>query len=585
MTIVSIQNITKSYGSRPIIGPVTWTLDADARVGLVGPNGAGKSTLLRMLGGLEQPDSGEIVRRRQLRTSYLAQEVEGDERGVLATVIAHRPDIAALEDELHAIEAQFVDPLIVGDGDRLGALLERQTAVLERLEELGGPRVHNEAVAHLRALGIMDNDWTTPTRLLSGGQRKLVALAGCLLQQPDLLLLDEPDTHLDLAHKAMLEALVREFEGAVVIVSHDRYLLDETVTSIAEIEDRALRVWEGNYSAYAVAKEVALLRQQELYVAQQKEIARLEEAIARFKLWASIVVNERHIRQARVKQRQIDRMDKVDRPVLERKQMSLRLNPTQRGGQKVLELRDVGMAFDDNLVLLGLEHTITTGERVGIVGPNGAGKSVLGKLLIGQLAPTYGEVWRGPSIHIGYYAQGSETLDPNATLVETVRAVKPMYEDQAVAFLGSFLFPYRVVGQKVRSLSGGERSRLQLARLMLMGANCLVLDEPTNHLDIASAEVLEAALATYTGTVIVISHDRYFLDRVVDRTIEIVDGGIETYGGGYSAYLEEKARRAEMKARAEEERRAREEEARQRREREAKRGGNKQRPTQASFGR
>ncbi len=235
------------------------------------------------------------------------------------------------------------------------------------------------------------------------------------------------------------------------------------------MKNRELRVWEGNYSAYAVAKEIGLLRQQELFVSQQKEIARLEEAIARFKLWASITVNERHARQARVKQRQIDRMDKVERPVLQRKQMSLRLNPHQRGGQKVVELRDAGMAFDDNLILLGLDHTITNGERVGIVGPNGAGKSVLGKLLMGQLTPTYGEVWRGPSIDIGYYAQGSETLDPNATLVETIRAVKPMYEDQAVAFLGSFLFPYRVVTQKVRTLSGGERSRLQLARLMLHG--------------------------------------------------------------------------------------------------------------------
>jgi ATP-binding cassette subfamily F protein 3 len=224
--------------------------------------------------------------------------------------------------------------------------------------------------------------------------------------------------------------------------------------------------------------------------------------------------------------------------------MSLRLRPIQRGGQRAIELRDVGMAFGDNLVLLGIEHLIMRGERVGIIGPNGTGKTVLGRLITGSLEPTYGEVWRGPSIDIGYYAQGSETLDPDATLVEMIRAMRPMYEDQAVAFLGSFLFPYRVVTQKVRTLSGGERSRLQLARLMLQGANCLVLDEPTNHLDIASAEVLERALAEYDGTVIVISHDRYFLDRVVDRIVEVVDGGIRLYNGGYSAYLEHKARPA-----------------------------------------
>jgi ATP-binding cassette, subfamily F, member 3 len=538
MSIASLQAIAKAYGGRPIIEPLNWTIDASARIGLVGSNGAGKSTLLRMIAGLEQPDSGAIVRRRGLRSAYLPQEVAGDEHGALDTVLAMRPDIAALEAELATIEAALGAPATIADAGRMAALLDQQAALLERWETLGGPRNRNQAIGHLRALGIDQSDWHTPTRLLSGGQRKLVALAGCLLQAPDLLLLDEPDTHLDLAHKTQLEALIRSFGGAIVLISHDRYLLDETVTTIAELEDRRLTAWEGNYSAYVVAKQIALLRQQELFVAQQKEIARLEAAIARFKLWASIVVNERHIKQARNKQRQIDQMDKIERPVLERRNMELAFHPSQRGGQKALELRDVGMAFDDEPILLGLTHTFWRGQRIGIIGPNGTGKSVLGRLLVGALDPTYGEVWRGPSITLGYYAQGHETLDPDATLVETIRAVKPMYEEQAVAFLGSFLFPYRMAQQPVRSLSGGERSRLQLARLMLGGANCLVLDEPTNHLDIASAEVLEAALARYSGTVIVISHDRYFLDRVVDHTIEIVDGGMTIYSGGYSAYLE-----------------------------------------------
>jgi ATP-binding cassette, subfamily F, member 3 len=543
MSIVSIQEISKSFGGRRIFGPITWSIHAEARIGLVGANGAGKSTLLRMIAGLEQLDEGLIVRRKGLKTAYLRQEVGGDERSVLGSVLANRPDIAQLEARLEEIERRLADPEVVCDADRLATLLDEQARALERWQESGGPQVHNRAVGFLRTLGIADEDFQAPTSILSGGQRKLVALAGCLLQEPDLLLLDEPDTHLDLAHKALLETLIRDFAGAVIIISHDRYLLDETITSIAELEGGQLNAWEGNYSAFAVAKEIALLRQQELYVAQQKEIARLEEAITRFKLWASIVVNERHARQARVKQRQIDRMDKVDRPVLERKQMSLRFRPAQRGGQKAVELRDVGLAFGDNLILLGLDHTITRGERVGIVGPNGAGKTVLGRLLIGALEPTYGEVWRGPSVDIGYYAQGSETLDPDATLVEVIRNTKPMYEDQAVAFLGTFLFPYRMVDQRVRDLSGGERSRLQLARLMLQAPNCLLLDEPTNHLDIASAEVLESALAEYSGTVIVISHDRYFLDRVVDRIVEVKDGGITLYAGGYSAYVQEQARR------------------------------------------
>ena len=543
MTIVSLQGITKSFGGRLLLDPLNWSIETTGRVGLVGANGTGKSTLLRMMAGLEQPDGGNIVRRRRLRTAYLPQEVAGDERGVLETVLAARPDVAAVEAELNAVEGQLTLPETMANAERLTEVLDRQTLLLERLEALGAPRIRNEAIGYLRVLNLDDESFDMPTRMLSGGQRKLVALAGCLLQQPDLLLLDEPDTHLDLARKSQLETLIRDFDGAIIIVSHDRYLLDETVTTIVEIEDRQLHVWDGNYSAYAVAKEIALLRQQELFVAQQKEIARLEAAIARFKLWASIVVDERHIKQARNKQRQIDRMDKVERPVLERKRMSLQLQPSQRGGQKALDLRDVSLAFGDNLVLLGLNHTFWRGERVGIVGPNGAGKTVLGRLLTEQLAPTDGEVWRGPSINVGYYAQGHETLDPDATLLQIIRSAKAMYEEQATAFLGGFLFPYRMVNQPVRSLSGGERSRLQLARLMLSGANCLVLDEPTNHLDIASAEVLEGTLSAYSGTLIVISHDRYFLDRVVDRIVEVDDGGLALYEGGYSAYLEQKARR------------------------------------------
>lgn len=536
--IIDVQGIAKSFGARPIFDAITYSIDSQMRAGLIGANGAGKSTLLRIIAGLDHADAGTIVKRKSTRCAYLPQEVAGDDRGVLATVLETRTDVAALETELAGIEAELAAPATAHNAARMSALLDTQAKLIERWEALGGPRLHNAATGFLRTLAIDEADWHRPTRLLSGGQRKLVALAGCLLSEPHVLLLDEPDTHLDVAHKAQLEALIRSFAGAVLMVSHDRYLLDETVRTILELDGGQVRVWDGNYSAYAVAKELALLRQQELYVAQQKEIARLEAAIVRFKLWASIVVDERHIKQARNKQRQIDRMDKVERPVLERKHMALQLQAGQRGGQKVIELRDVGVAFGDDLILLGLNHTFWRGERVGIVGPNGAGKTVLGRLLVGDLQPTYGDVRCGPSIRTGYYAQGHETLDPRATLLETVRAAAPMYEEQAVGFLGKFLFPYRMAQQPVGALSGGERSRLQLALLTLGGANCLVLDEPTNHLDIASAEVLEQTLATYSGTVIVISHDRYFLDRVVDRVVEVKDGGLALYAGGYSAYAE-----------------------------------------------
>jgi ATP-binding cassette subfamily F protein 3 len=294
--------------------------------------------------------------------------------------------------------------------------------------------------------------------------------------------------------------------------------------------------WEGNYSAYATQKELALLRQQERYVAQQKEIERLEAAIARFKLWARLVVDERHIRQARNKQRQIDRMDKVERPVLERRKMKLQLRARRRGGAKAIELRGVTKAFGDDVVLLDVSTTIMNGERVGIVGANGSGKSVLLSLMMGRLDPDDGAVWVGPSIERGYYAQEHETLDPAATPVAALRAVRTMYEGEAVAQLGRFLIPYEATSQPIARLSGGEKSRVQLARLMNLGANCLLLDEPTNNLDIAAAEVLEDALDRFPGTVIVVSHDRYLLDRLVDRIIEVRDGELHEYEGTYSEY-------------------------------------------------
>ncbi|HEX5440301.1 MAG TPA: ABC-F family ATP-binding cassette domain-containing protein, partial [Ktedonobacterales bacterium] len=395
-----------------------------------------------------------------------------------------------------------------------------------------------EARSYLRGLGLDEAAIEQPMAELSGGQRKLVALAACLAQRPELLLLDEPETHLDLPHRQYLEALIRAFAGAVVIVSHDRYLLDETVSEIAELDRGVITLWPGNYSAYTLARELALQRQQTVFTAQQKEIARLEAAIARFKLWASLVPDERHIKQARNKQRQIDRMEKVERPVLERRKMALELRSAARGGQKVLELRDVDMAFGEDIILMGANLLITRGERVGIIGPNGAGKSVLAKLLVGELEPTGGQRWIGPSISLGYFAQGHDTLDPDATPVEMIRAAKPYYEEQAVALLGRYLFSYDQARQPIATLSGGERSRLQLLLLMLSGDNCLILDEPTNHLDIASAEVLEGALERYDGTVAVISHDRYFLDRIVDRIVEVRDGDLVGFDGGYSLWRE-----------------------------------------------
>jgi ATP-binding cassette, subfamily F, member 3 len=533
MTLIGLRSVEKFYGGRAVLRGLDLQMNAGARIGLVGTNGAGKSTVLRILAGTEEVDGGEVVRRRGLDVASLPQYVEGDESTPMEVVRAARPEILDLQRELDACGEQLGSPEVASDLRRMQRVLERQERLLHRFTELGGPGFEGEARGYLGSLGLGEGDAERPMKDLSGGQRKLAVLASCLARRPDVLLLDEPEAHLDAGRRELLETIVRVFDGAVVVVSHDRYLLDETVGEIAELEDGAITMWPGNYSAYSVARELKLKRQKQLYVAQQKEIARLEEAIRRFKLWASLVPNERHIKQARNKQRQIDHMDKVERPVLERRKISLDLRGRVRGGKKVIDLRNVGMAFDDDPVLIDVDLTVERGERLGIVGPNGAGKSVLAKLLAGILAPTAGERWAGPSIDIGYLAQNDEP-PPGATPLGLVRDARPMYEGDAVKLLGRFLFRYEQVRESVTALSGGERTRLQLLLIMLREPNCLVLDEPTNHLDIDSLEILEAELERFDGTVVFVSHDRYFLDRIADGIVEVNDGEALRHTGGYS---------------------------------------------------
>ena len=535
MTLIGLRSIDKFYGGRAVLRGLEINVNAGVRIGLVGANGTGKSTLLRLLEGTEEVDGGEVIRRRGLSVASLPQYVEDDLRTPMEVVRAARPEVSELQKELETCEEQLGSPGVAADLRRMQRVLERQERLLRRFTELGGPGFEGEARGYLRSLGLGYGDVERPMSDLSGGQRKLAVLASCLARRPDVLLLDEPEAHLDAERRERLEGIVRAFDGAVVIASHDRYLLDETVEQIAELEDGRITSWPGNYSAYTVARELKLKRQQQLYVSQQKEIARLEEAIKRFKLWASMVENERHIKQARNKQRQIDRMDKVERPVLERRKIGLALRDRVRGGRNVVQLREASVAFEDDPVLIGVDLAVERGERLGIVGPNGAGKSVLAKLLAGVLPPTEGERRAGPSIEIGYLAQNDEP-PPGASPLGLVRDVKPLYEDEAVKLLGRFLFRYEQVREPVTSLSGGERTRLQLLLLMLREPNCLVLDEPTNHLDIDSLEILEAELERFPGTVVFVSHDRYFLDRIADGIVEVRDGDVHRHEGGYSEW-------------------------------------------------
>jgi ATP-binding cassette subfamily F protein 3 len=542
MTVLRLDKVTFSHPDGLLLEELIWAIQDTDKLGLVGPNGAGKSTILMLMTGELSPDSGFVFKPKGVTIGYLPQEVALDpQKTVLTEALTASPRIAELESALKNVEDSLADPAVYGDEEALASVLDRQARLLEAYQEAGGLSYENTVKGTLREIGFSEDDFDLSTGVLSGGQKKLLILAKLAINKPAALLLDEPDNHLDLAGKELLEQFIHHYPGAVIIVSHDRYLLDEVVDGIVEVEAGRLEFYTGNYSAYVTEKELRRLRQAESYASQQKEIARLEAAIARFEHWARLVVNERHIKQARNKRREIERMDKIDRPV-EQANMNLQLDGW-RGSDKVLQVIDLFKIFDHDIILAGDDLTLWHSDRVGLIGPNGAGKSVLFRCIAGRLEPTEGVVKIGPSVKMGLYTQEHQNLDYGKTLVETIREVKPMYEDQAVAFLGRFLFPYqKAKTQTIGSLSGGERSRIQLALLMLQEPNFLLLDEPTNNLDIQSAEVLEQVLDDFQGAIFVISHDRYFLDKVVDKIVELEPGrgSLTEFLGGYTDYIDAK---------------------------------------------
>jgi ATP-binding cassette subfamily F protein 3 len=561
MHIINLHNITINHAGREIFRDISWAIGDRDRVGLVGPNGVGKSSLLKAMVGEITPSKGSIARMGGVTVGYLPQEAQITPRSTLYTeALRPSPELAQVEAELAAIEARMEDPTVYNDADTLAAALEQQSELIDLYERLGGSR-HESLVRELLArLGFTPEDYDLPTDTLSGGQKKLVALTRLAAWLPSVLLLDEPDNHLDIDAKRYLEAFIHSYKGAVVIVSHDRYLLDEVVTHIAELDNSsakgtALTLYVGNYTAYTNERELRRLRQQHMYVAQQKVIQRIEAAIHEWELKARADLGERHARQAASRRKMLARMEangEMIERVTERRYMELEIEGG-RGSTKAIELREVTMGFDDDLLFAGFNLLVRHGERVGLVGANGAGKSVLFRLILGQLEPLAGVVKVGASTRIGYYSQEHQTLNGwgEKTPIDLLRDVKPMPEGAAVNLLLKFTFSYEQCRQPIATFSGGERSRLQLLALMLQEPNLLLLDEPTNNLDIGSAEVLENVLDEFEGAVLVISHDRYFLDRVVERIAELEDGTLTEYEGGYTDFVREKTRRIEMaKARA-----------------------------------
>jgi ATP-binding cassette subfamily F protein 3 len=531
--LIQVDGATKSYGGRVLFRDLGWRIDAGERIGLVGPNGAGKTTLCRILAGREELDEGRIVRAREATIGYLPQEVAGASAGsVLVEALSGFAEVWSIEREMEEV----AQALAAAPDD---ALTRRWGDLQQRFEAAGGYRLETEARAILGGLGFAPGDVTRPLSEFSGGWRMRAALARLLLLRPALLLLDEPTNHLDLESLAWLETFLASYEGAVVVVAHDRYFLNRMVTSIADLGPGGLVTYQGDYDDFLVEREA----RRELLEAQArnqaKRVAEVERFIERFRYKAT------KARQVQSRIKMLDRMERIE--VGDRaRRIHFAFPEPPRTGRRVVSLRDLHKAYGDNVVYAGIDLEVERGEKVALVGVNGAGKSTLLRILAGVLPFDRGERTLGPHVTVHYYAQHQlDALDPTRTALEELEAVAPAATQTRLrTILGAFLFSGDDVDKPVAVLSGGEKARVALARMLVRPAALLALDEPTNHLDLASREVLEEALVGFPGTIVFISHDRYFINRVATKVVE-VDGGLLTpYLGTYDDYREAKERPA-----------------------------------------
>jgi ATP-binding cassette subfamily F protein 3 len=536
--MIHVQGLHKRYGDRILFEDVSWHVKKRDRIGLSGPNGSGKTTLLRMLAGLEEPDGGSIRMASETTIGYLPQDgIVHRGRSVHQEVVEAFSDLLALRDEQHRIEDALAHASQNDEGHE--RLLERYAEVTERFKHLGGWEIESRVAEVLRGLGFSPADPGRSTEEFSGGWQMRIALAKLLLARPNLLLMDEPTNHLDLPARNWLEEYLADYPGAVILVSHDRYFLDATVRRITEVGLKTLTDYHGNYSHYVVEHGARMERLREAWRRQTDEIERAEMFINRFRYQAT---------KARQVQSRIKMLDKVERIELppERKRIRFKFPESRRPGRVVLELKGVRRAYGENLVLRHLDLIIERGDRIALVGPNGAGKSTLMRLLAGVDRPDAGVRLTGHNAVLDYFAQDqAETLNPALSVQEEMTASSPTAMVPLVrTILGGFLFEGDDVFKKVAVLSGGERNRLALAKMLLRPSNVLLLDEPTNHLDLDSKEVLLAALEDYHATLVFVSHDRYFVDRLASKVIEVGGGETLIYPGGYEDFLDWKKRRA-----------------------------------------
>ena len=538
MTVLDINNVTKRFHAEPVLERISCKINRGEKIGLIGENGCGKSTLLKMIAGIEEISAGTITRPTGATVGYLAQEMEYDEeRTVYQEILQVFSRIRALAEELRGLEQIMAGSQ--GEEREQQRAMERYSHLSTEFEQLGGYTYEHRIDAVLEGLRIADKK-ERRIASLSGGEKNVVALARILLQEPDMLLLDEPANHLDFEGLEWLEGFLKNYDRTVILVSHNRYLLDRIIGSILEIENTRIARYAGNYSWYRAEKMKKLLEQQAAYQSQQKEIRRLEEMITRFERWASMTDDPRQARRARNKQRSLDRMDKIDRPDLDGRRIDPEFAASSRAGQIALQVNGYNKSFGDRVIFAAADLHLSFGDRVGLLGPNGTGKSTLFKEIVEEAAWDHPVLRIGPQIRIGYYAQEHETLHPERTIMRELLELPGVTRDRAFGVLSRFLFGWDDMDRIVGTLSGGEKSRVQLARLMLSDVNFLLLDEPTNHLDIFSREKVEEALEEFEGSILVISHDRYFLDRIVHRIVEVDNPILKEYAGDFTYFWRKK---------------------------------------------
>lgn len=532
--IIQCSHIDKTFGTDKILSDVSFHVNEQEKCAIVGINGSGKTTLLKIIMGELPADSGEVIMAKNNSVGYLAQNQDiHSSRTIYEEMLDAKKEILQMETDMRSLEQDMKH----ASGSALDSMMKQYSNLTHEYEMANGYAYKSELTGILKGLGFTEDDYDRQIATLSGGQKTRVALGKMLLSTPDLIILDEPTNHLDLGSIRWLETYLSTYKGAVILVAHDRYFLDKIVTKVVEIEHNHARTYTGNYSDYAVKKQAIYNDMMKQYANQQQTIKHQEEVIAKLRSFN----REKSIKRAESRQKMLDKMERLDKPVSENDRMQITLTPRIQSGNDVLMVSGLGKSFGSNHLFSDLSFSIRRGERIAIMGDNGTGKTTILKIINGIVAADCGEIRTGTNVSIGYYDQEHQVLHGDKTVFEELQDAYPNMNNTKVRnILAAFLFTGDDAFKLVSELSGGEKGRVSLAKLMLSNANFLILDEPTNHLDMVSKQILENALNQYEGTVLYVSHDRYFINRTATRILDLTQGRLLNYIGNYDYYLEKK---------------------------------------------